>query len=124
MSTVTRNGVLASPTGYRPAGGPHALPLSEAARLSGDPNTGFRFREFYQLIADRDGLVPWRAETTGYVWVLEAETGQESLAYHWHADGPSHVQTPHLHLGAGPGVALRALRQGHLPTGVVSPSRR
>src|SRR5438477_451384 len=80
----------------------------------------FGYWEFYRIVEQRGATEPWRVETVGYEYALDDRAGHEVFGYHWHPVGLSPVRTPHLHLGAGAGVALPALREGHLPTGLVS----
>lgn len=60
---------------------------------------------------------PWDAQTVAYEYRLSDGDDREILAYHWHPDGASHVQTPHLHLGPAAEVGWPALKTAHLPTG-------
>jgi len=59
----------------------------------------------------------WEARTAAYEYRLSDGDDREILAYHWHPDGVSHVQSPHLHLGPGAEVGRVALTTAHLPTG-------
>jgi hypothetical protein len=58
-----------------------------------------------------------RVVVVGYAYTLLDEAGREILAFHLHPDGRSHVQTPHLHLGAGAGQLRLELTRAHIPTG-------
>jgi hypothetical protein len=60
---------------------------------------------------------PWEAQTAAYEYHLSDRDDREILAYHWHPDGASHVQVPHLHLGPAAEVGWTALTTAHLPTG-------
>ena len=61
----------------------------------------------------------WRTRIAGYTFALLTSEGSEYLAYHLHEDSVSHVQTPHLHLGAGAALGWLPLVKAHLPTGAV-----
>ena len=61
----------------------------------------------------------WEAETAAYEYRLSDADDGEILAYHWQPEGQSHVQTPHLHLGAAAEIGRAALLAAHLPTGQV-----
>jgi hypothetical protein len=61
----------------------------------------------------------WDAQTAAYELRLSDGDDREILAYHWHPDGQSHVQAPHLHLGPGAEIGRAALQSAHLPTGAV-----
>ena len=88
-------------------------------RLRGDGPAVLIFSEYVateQLEGERRR---WRAHAVGYACSLAQDDGHEYLSYHWHDQGPSHVRTPHLHLGAGAGLGWPLLVKAHLPTGVV-----
>jgi hypothetical protein len=61
----------------------------------------------------------WDADTAAYEYRLSDQDDREIVAYHWHPDGQSHVQTPHLHLGPGAEVGMTELLTAHLPSGRV-----
>jgi hypothetical protein len=61
----------------------------------------------------------WDAQTAAYEYRLSDPDDRELLAYHWHPEGQSHVETPHLHLGPAAEVGRRPLLTAHLPTGLV-----
>jgi hypothetical protein len=61
-----------------------------------------------------------RAVIAGYAFTLLDENQREILAFHLHTDGQSHIQTPHLHLGAGAGQLRSELSRAHIPTGPIT----
>ena len=60
---------------------------------------------------------PWLVEIVAYQYTLYDQDQREILAFHHHPEGPSHVTTPHLHLGAGAGQLRTDLLAAHVPTG-------
>ena len=62
----------------------------------------------------------WEARAAAYEYRLSDGDDREILAYHYHPDGASPVQTPHLHLGPAAEVGRAALTTAHLPTGWVA----
>ena len=63
---------------------------------------------------------PWQIQIVAYQYTLLDTNGREILAFHLHPEGPSHVVTPHLHLGAGAGQLRADLAAAHVPTGPVT----
>jgi len=93
---------------HRPAGAvawtcPHLAPASAA--LPPQPGRG-----------------GWWAQIGAYQYTLLDQGEQEIVAYHLHPEGPSHVVTPHLHLGAGAQVSRAELGAAHLQTGPIPPT--
>lgn len=74
----------------------------------------------YRIVEDSGPRGPWKVETIAYYYALEAESGREILAYHWHPDTGFPVTTPHMHLGPEAAVGHQLLAQSHLPTGRIS----
>jgi hypothetical protein len=62
----------------------------------------------------------WDAQRAAYEYRLSDQDNREILSYHWHPDGLSHVQSPHLHLGPAAEAGRAALLTTPLPTGPVS----
>ena len=96
------------------------LRSGEPVRLRGPERIRLRVR-FRIRVTQADpprGL--WDAQTAAYEYRLSDESAREILAYHWHPEGPSQVQTPHLHLGPAAEVGRAALLAAHLPTGPVA----
>lgn len=93
--------------GYRPV------------RLRGDAPTSLDVEHWFE-VEQGTASATWRTRTRGYSYALDDAAGHEILAYHWHPEGPSHVTTPHLHLGAGAGALRPHLTNAHLPTGPVT----
>jgi hypothetical protein len=75
-----------------------------------------RLRVIHQ-VGERD---PWRVDVVAYQYTLLDADQREILAFHLHPEGPSHVTTPHLHLGAGAGQLRADLVAAHVPTGPVT----
>jgi hypothetical protein len=84
--------------------------------LRGPSRIALLVRLRYRLADDDDG---WWTQIVAYQYALLDQRGQEILAYHWHPEGPSHVVTSHLHLGAGAAVGRAELPAAHLPTGLI-----
>ncbi len=63
---------------------------------------------------------PWLVNIVAYQYTLLDADQREILAFHLHPEGPSHVTTPHLHLGAGAGQLRADLAAAHVPTGTVT----
>ncbi len=62
----------------------------------------------------------WDARIAAYEYRLSDLDDREIVGYHWHPDGASHVQAPHLHLGPAAEIGLTTLTTAHLPTGQVA----
>jgi hypothetical protein len=63
---------------------------------------------------------PWEVVIVGYQYTLLDADQREIVAFHLHPEGPSHVISPHLHLGAGAGRLRGDLGAAHIPTGTVT----
>jgi hypothetical protein len=108
-------------TGFRPDVPSLSIVLArgEAARLTGGHlPLGFRMRQYYRLIEDREAPARrrWRVVVIDYAYVFaRRDTDQELLVFHWHP----HVADkafPHVHLETGLGLH-RDLVGIHVPTG-------
>jgi hypothetical protein len=79
----------------------------------------------YRFAVTADGGRPagerWQARTLGYEYRLDDLDGREIVAFHWHPEGRSHVQIPHLHLGAALGGLRPEMTKAHLHTGRLTP---
>jgi hypothetical protein len=74
--------------------------------------------ELKQFWAPSKTAAGWTVDPVGYSYVLfERATSVQTLAYHWHPTGRSHVDTPHLHLGPPLLAAMGVQRSIHLPSG-------
>ncbi len=63
----------------------------------------------------------WNIDIVAYSYeLLDHDSGLEILAYHWHPEGPSAVNRPHLHPGPALRAAIGVSRAMHLPTGHVA----
>ncbi|MGE3272045.1 MAG: hypothetical protein AB7P40_25045 [Chloroflexota bacterium] len=92
----------------------------QPVRLQGPERIHLRVRLRLQLTQVEESRGYWDADLAAYEYRLSDPDDREILAYHWHPDGQSHVQTPHLHLGVAAAVGRVALLTAHLPTGQVS----
>jgi hypothetical protein len=113
--------VEVSADGYEanPAGPAHLLYVNrgEAVPLRGRHRLSLRVAMRYRIVRAEGARGPWKIATAGYEYAIDDQEGREVLAYHWQAGvAPPY---PHLHLGAGAGVAA-LLRKRHLPTGRVA----
>jgi hypothetical protein len=95
------------------------LGQGEPIRLRGPQRIHLRVRMRVRLFQAEPPRGLWDTQTAAYDFRLSAQGDREIVAYHWHPEGQSHVQTPHLHLGPGAEIGHAALRQAHLPTGSV-----
>ncbi len=115
LSCVTRAVAITSAGGYHPAPSPHTLTLGEGvATLSGGIATQFRMRIGYSLDATDERPPLWSTRIASYEFTLHGADGREIVAWHWHPQARGEIAEPHLHLGAGSGVA-GALAKGHCP---------
>ncbi len=80
----------------------------------------YSFRMFYRVGSDFKGRGLWEAAVAAYSYLLNDRDHKEILAYHWHPDTRNSVDFPHMHLGAGTGMARRELFRAHLPTGRIT----
>lgn len=120
VSCVTADVLTVGRGGYAPAPFAHLLQLpSRPVRLAGEVRIALTVNHWYHVVHDAGARRQWRVHTAGYLYALDNWDGREIIAYHWHPIGPSHVTTPHLHLGAGAGTLRRDLAQSHLPTGPI-----
>lgn len=112
-------------SGYQFAAGPHSLVLNQGDLVpfrGGPPRLAFRLQERYTLVESAEGRASdrWRVALASYAYGLdEADTERHLLAFHWHTPGQGDATPdPHLHIGAGAGVAP-FLMNAHVPTGQV-----
>jgi hypothetical protein len=121
ISCVTPS-ILRGPTGYRRLAERVDLVLGsgEAVRLRGPERTHLRVRLRVRVAQAEPPRGLWDARTAAYEYRLSDQDDREILAYHWHPDGQSHIQTPHLHLGPAAEVGRASLLAAHLPTSSVS----
>lgn len=68
-------------------------------QLRGPERIHLRVRLRIQITQAEPPRGLWDAETAAYEYRLSDQDDREILAYHWHPEGQSHVETPHLHLG-------------------------
>lgn len=126
LACIAAAKISVSPGGRRDVGVDHSWTLNDGSgvdlvgRTPANPRVPITLRAImgYRIVSgDED---PWRVRTTGYHYVIAAGD-EEVLSYHWHPDGRSHIQGPHLHVGGAaltPGGVLTA--KSHLPTETVS----
>lgn len=103
ISCVTPS-ILRVPSGYRRQGGEVDLVLGsgESVRLRGPERLHLRIRLRVRVAQAEPPRGLWDAQTAAYEYRLSDRDDREILAYHWHPESQSHVQTPHLHLGPAP----------------------
>lgn len=94
--------------GFAPLRGENRLHLSVAIQYevvpSPDPDRG-----------------PWKVRTRKYMYHVVADDLTEVILFHWHPDGKSAEQGPHLHMGSSqltPNAVVSS--KAHVPTGRVS----
>jgi hypothetical protein len=96
------------------------LGRGEPVRLRGPERIQLRVRLRVRVFQAQPPRGLWEAQTAAYEYRLSDQDDREILAYHWHPEGPSHVLTPHLHLGPAAEVGRALLLAAHLPTGQVT----
>ncbi|MGH3529969.1 MAG: hypothetical protein ACRDQ6_22110 [Pseudonocardiaceae bacterium] len=100
--------VNAPATGFAPLRGENRLHLSVALQ--------------YELIEtdDRDHG-PWKVSTRKYMYHVVTDDMTEVILFHWHPDGKSTQQGPHLHVGSSQLTHGSVVsRKTHVPTGRVA----
>ena len=114
------DGVLISKTDGLTA----SINMKPRLRRSGGQFVTFSVRHYIALTSDesRPARERWVARTVNYFYSLDDAAGREIVAYHWHPVGRSHVDMPHLHIGAGAGRLVPELTTAHLHTGAVAPT--
>jgi hypothetical protein len=95
------------------------LDEGRSVRLRGPGRIHLRVRLRVRLSRAEPPRGLWDATTAAYEYRLSDQDDREIMAYHWHPDGQSHIQAPHLHLGPGAEIGRAALLRAHLPTGTV-----
>ena len=72
----------------------------------------------YQIVPGDDAR--WRVTTRGYLYSIES-AGVELVSYHWHPQGRSHVEGPHIHVGTAALTESGVLTpKSHIPTSRIS----
>jgi hypothetical protein len=92
----------------------------EPVLLRGTARLHLSFRLRYRLIAAEAQPGSWQAAVIAYQYTLLDQDKREILAFHLHPEGPSHLTTPHIHLGPGAGLLRPELTRAHVPTGPVT----
>ncbi len=128
LSCVTAQQPYLSPGGYQAntTGHPHGLLLGKGEPLSLRALDGQVFGLSggisYDVIETPDpDRGPWKVRTRAYRYHVLAADGTESMLFHWHPDGASTADSPHLHLGNAelrPDAVIS--RKAHIPTGRVA----
>src|SRR5205085_1644240 len=95
------------------------LGRGDPIRLRGPERIHLRVRMRVRLTQAEPPRGLWEARTAAYEYRLSDQDDREIVAYHWHPEGQSHVQAPHLHLGPAAEIGRPALLAAHLPTGFV-----
>lgn len=121
VDCVTR-AVLDVGGGYYVADKPHILSFvdAESIKLSGDTGLRLRIIHWYYVVEDTGDRGPWKVATAGYSYALRQSDECEIISFHWHPKSESSITFPHLHLGPGAEVGLRALATAHIPTGRIA----
>jgi hypothetical protein len=69
---------------------------------------------------DRD-RGPWKVSTRKYMYHVVTDDMTEVILFHWHLDGKSSQQGPHLHVGGSQLMSNAVVsHKTHVPTGRVS----
>ena len=120
LGCITRAPVRAG--GYGPPDVLHDIILGtgDPVPLRGGSGLSLTVRMRYRIVRAEGERGPWKVSTAAYEYTFTGVDGREVLAYHWQPGGASHVDSPHLHLGAGSGIADPRLASAHLPSGRVS----
>lgn len=126
LSCVTLSQVRVSEGGYQPSttGEPHGLLLDKRGEvwLSGPERPRLFVNIGYDVVrSDDPERGPWKVSTRSYRYHVLTADGTESVLYHWHPDGKSHVTRPHMHMGRAllnPSAVIS--RKAHMPSGRVA----
>jgi hypothetical protein len=95
-------------TGFAPLRGGNRLHLSVAIQ--------------YEVVRidDRE-RGPWKISTRKYMYHVVTDDMTEVILFHWHPDGRSTQQAPHLHVGSSQLTPASVVsRRTHVPTGRVA----
>lgn len=100
--------VNAPGTGFAPLRGENRLHLSVAIQ--------------YELIKiDDPERGPWKVSTRKYMYHVVTDDMTEVILFHWHPDGRSTQQQPHLHVGSSQLTSASVVsHKTHVPTGRVA----
>lgn len=92
------------------------------APLRGESRLQVSFAMEYEIVESPDPKRgPWKVRTRQYRYHVVAADMTEVLLFHWHPDGKSSQQGPHLHVGSSqltPSAVVN--RKAHVPTGRVA----
>jgi hypothetical protein len=126
ISCVTRSQLRVSQGGYAPSvtGQPHGLLLNggRPVALSGPERPQLFVSLGYDVVhVDDPERGPWKVSTRSYRYHILTNDGTESVLYHWHPDGKSHVTRPHMHIGNSL-LSRDAVitRKAHMPSGRIA----
>jgi hypothetical protein len=89
-------------------------------RANGNERLGLEVTHGYRIVEAQDERGPWKVKTAAYMYTLKDDQGHELIAFHWHPEGRSDVQVPHLHLGLGLQLGRKELLKAHIPTGRIA----
>lgn len=96
------------------------LTLPDPVPLNCRSDLYLAFTQQYKVVEDAENG-PFRVTKRYYSYVIETQDAKEIVGYHWHPDGASPIQFPHLHLGPAARIGLEELsRKAHFPTGRVA----
>lgn len=121
VSCIT-DSVVSVHGGYHVAVEPHSLTLGPVnpVRLGGEGRLSFSIILHYRIVENVSPSELWRIVTTGYFYTFTDAASHEVIAYHWHPNGRSFIECPHLHLESGAQVGRRDIANAHLPIGWVT----
>jgi hypothetical protein len=72
-------------------------------------------RHHYRIVEAEGELGPWKTTTAGYDYTLQARSGEEIIAFHWHPEARGRYSAPHLHAGTN-----FFSKKRHVPTGRIT----
>ena len=108
--------------GYHPSEIPHSVLIGDGlpVRLAGPGGLSLRMVLHYRLADGSGAMGSWKVRTAAYYYSLDDSSDREVISYHWHPQGRSPVQFPHLHIGPGAACKRAEIITAHFPTGRVS----
>jgi hypothetical protein len=97
-------------------------PASGFAPLKGENRLHLSVALQYELVeTDDPNRGPWKASTRKYMYHVVTDDMTEVILFHWHPDGKSTQQGPHLHVGSSQLTRTSVVsHKTHVPTGRVA----
>lgn len=118
-AVLVRSHSSTQPGGVRAISAPRA---AEFTRLRGENRLQASFAIEYELVPTPDpDRGPWKVSTRKYMYHVVRDDMTEVILFHWHPDGKSSQQLPHLHIGSSqltPDAVVS--HRTHVPSGRVS----